>query len=111
MGHAVGLAQGLNRQETIVTLNNTRKIKTGQLGQIEASNGRTAIVRFYGGSRAGKFAPGKNALKRWYDNIGGPYTETKDDLYSPLGACIVEVPLDDIVEVNDYFDQQNTDRT
>ena len=32
---------------------------------------------------------------------GTIYMETKDDLFSPLRAYIVEVPLEDIIEVND----------
>lgn len=110
-GHYVAVVRGVDQRETIVPLNKMHSIQAGELGQIEASNGRTAIVRFYAGSRIEKFAHKKNAFRRWYDDIGGPYTETKDDLYSPLRAYILEVPLDDIVEVNDYLDQQNTDRT
>jgi hypothetical protein len=94
-----------------VTLGKTHRIKAGQLGQIEAFRGHTALVRFYDGSRVEKFAKGKNALRRWYDRTGGPYTETKDDLYTPIRACILEVSLDDLVEVNDYLDQLKTDRT
>ena len=109
-GNYVGLVPGLDRQK-VVTLRKTHKIKAGQLGQIEAFHGRTALVRFYDGSRIEKFAKSKNALRRWYDNTGGPYTETKDDLYTPLKACILEVSLDDLVEINDYLDQQKTDRT
>ena len=110
-GHYVGMSPGLDRQESITSLNKIRKIKAGQVGQIEASNGRTAVVRFYDGSRAEKFSRTKNALRRWYDNTGGPYAEANDDLYTPLRACIVEVSLDDIIEVNDYLDQGNADRT
>jgi hypothetical protein len=110
-GHYVALMHGIDQRQSIVPLSKMRTIRAGELGQIEASNGRTAIVRFYSGSRIEKFARKKNAFRRWYDGIGGPYTETKDDLYSPLRACILEVPLDDIIEVNDYLDQQNADRT
>ena len=110
-GHYVALVRGIDQRETIIPLSKLRAIPAGELGQIEASNGRTAIVRFYVGSRIEKFARKKNAFRRWYDDIGGPYTETKDDLYSPLRAFIIEVPLDDIIEVNDYLDQQKTDRT
>jgi hypothetical protein len=109
--HYVALGRGIDQHESIIPLGKTRGIPAGEVGQIEASNGRTAIVRFYSGSRIEKFARKKNALRRWYDNIGGPYAETKDDLYTPLRACIVEVPLDDIIEVNDYLDQQNRDQT
>lgn len=110
IGYYVGLLHGLDKEE-ITTLRKTHKIKAGQLGQIEASNGRTALVRFYDGSRIEKFAKGKNALRRWYDNTGGPYAETKDDLYTPIRSCILEVPLDDLIEINDYLDEQKTDRT
>ena len=109
-GNYVGLAPSFDQQK-VVTLRKTHKIKAGQLGQIEALHGRTALVRFYDGSRIEKFAKNKNSLRRWYDNVGGPYTETKDDLYTPLRAYILEVSLDDLVEINDYLDQQNTDRT
>ena len=88
-----------------------RAIPAGELGQIEATNGHSALVRFYAGSKAEKFARKRNAFRRWYDDIGGPYMEAKDDLYSPLRACILEVPLDDIIEVNDYLDQQKKDET
>jgi hypothetical protein len=37
--------------------------------------------------------------------------ETEDDLYTPLRACILEVSLDDVVEINDYLDQEHSDRT
>ena len=110
-GHYVALTRGVDQHEKIVPLRKTHRIKAGQLGQVEASNGRTAIIRFYEGSRVEKFTKTKNALRRWYDDAGGPYTEVKDDLYTPLRACILEVPLDDIVEVNDYLDQERTDRT
>ena len=109
-GRYVGLVHDLD-QESIVTLRKTHKIKAGQLGQIEAFKGRSALVRFYDGSRIEKFAKGKNGLRRWYDNVGGPYTETKDDLYTPLRACILEVSLDDLIEINDYLDEEKTDRT
>ena len=110
-GHYVALERGIDQRERVVPLGKLRSVRVGELGQIEASNGRTAIVRFYDGSRIEKFARKKNAFRRWYDDIGGPYTETKDDLYSPLRAYIVEVPLADIIEVNDYLDQQKTDGT
>jgi hypothetical protein len=70
-----------------------------------------AIVRFYEGIRIEKFGKAKNAFRQWYDNVGGPYEEAKDDLYTSVRAYIVEVALDDIIEVNDYLDQQKTDRT
>jgi hypothetical protein len=110
-GHHVALVRGIDQRESILPLNKTQIIRAGELGQIEASNDHTAIVRFYAGSRIEKFAGKKNAFRRWYDNIGGPYTEAKDDLFSPLRACILEVALDDIVEVNDYLDGQKTDGT
>jgi hypothetical protein len=109
--HYVALVRGVDQRETIIALNKTHVIPAGELGQIEASNGRTAIVRFYAGSRIERFARKKNAFRRWYDDAGGPYLETKDDLYSPLRACILEVRLEDIIEINDYLDEQNTDRT
>jgi hypothetical protein len=110
-GHYVGLVRGIDQRESIQTLKGTRSVPAGEVGQIEASNGHTAIVRFYAGSRTEKLAGKKNALRRWYDNVGGPYTETKDDLFSPLRAYIVEVPLEDIIEVNDHLDAQKTDET
>jgi len=110
-GHHVSLVRGIDQRESILTLNKTRDIQAGELGQIEATNAHTAIVRFYAGSKIEKFGGKKNVFRRWYDNIGGPYTEAKDDLYSPLRAYILEVPLDDIVEVNDYLDGQKTDET
>jgi hypothetical protein len=109
-GHYVGLSRGVDQRETTVTLSKTRTVRAGELGQIEASNGHTAIVRFYSGGRIAKFSHKANAFRRWYDDVGGPYTETKDDLYTPIRARILEVPLDDIVEVNDYLDQQKTDQ-
>ena len=109
--HYVGVTRGIDQHEKIITLSKTRTIRAGQLGQIEASKGRTAIVRFYSGSTTEKLASKKNSFRRWYDDTGGPYVETKDDLYSPLRACILEVSLDDIIEVNDYLDQHNTDQT
>jgi len=101
----------IDGRESIRTLNKTRAIRAGEVGQIEASNGHTAMVRFYAGSRMEKFAGRKNKFRRWYDNIGGPYLETKDDLFSPLRAYIVEVRLEDIIEVNDHLDARNTDET
>ncbi|MFL6416580.1 MAG: hypothetical protein ACJ74Y_13030 [Bryobacteraceae bacterium] len=110
-GHYVTLVRGVNQRESVQRLNKTRTIRAGELGQIEASNGYTAIVRFYSGSTDEKFASKKNVFRRWYDSIGGPYSEAKDDLYSPLRACILEVRLEDIVEVNDFMDGQKTDET
>jgi hypothetical protein len=109
--HYAALMRGIDQHESIIPLSKTRVIPAGEVGQIEASNGRTAIVRFYAGSRSETFARKKNAFRRWYDDIGGPYKETKDELYTPLRTCILEVPLDSIIEVNDYLDQQNKDRT
>jgi hypothetical protein len=109
--HYVGVVKDAYQGERLAPLKRTRKIKAGQLGQIEAVGAGRAIVRFYEGSRIEKFAGAKNALRRWYDRVGGPYVETKDDLYTSLRACILEVSLDDIVEVNDYLDQGQTDRT
>jgi len=109
--HYVGLVRGMDQRESIRTLNRTRAVPAGEVGQIEASNAHTAIVRFYAGSRTEKLAGKKNILRRWYDNTGGPYMETKDDLFSPLRAYIVEVPLEDIIEVNDHMDAQKTDQT
>ena len=110
-GHQVALVRGIDQRESILPLNKMRAIQAGELGQIEASSAHTAIVRFYAGSRIEKFAGQKNAFRRWYDKVGGPYTEAKDDLFSPLRACILEVSLDDIIEVNDYLDGQKTDKT
>jgi hypothetical protein len=108
--HYVGLVRGVDQRESIIPLGKTETIRAGELGQIEASNGHTAIIRFYAGSRMEKFARKKNAFRRWYDSVGGPYTEAKDDLYTPVRACIVQVSLDDIVEVNDYLDERKTDK-
>jgi len=110
-GKYVGLLKDAFQGETLVRLNKTRKLRAGQLGQIEAVTGDRAIVRFYEGARIRKFGKLRNAIRRWYDRVGGPYTETKDSLYTAFGACILEVALDDIVEVNDYLDQQQADRT
>jgi hypothetical protein len=109
--HDVGIVKDAGQNETLITLKKTRKVKAGQLGQIEAVDSRRAIVRFYLGSRIARFAKAQNAIRRWYDDIGGPYKETKDDLYTPIRAYIVEVSLDDIIEVNNYLDQLKTDRT
>jgi hypothetical protein len=109
--HYVGVVKDAGLNEKIVPLKRTRKIKAGQLGQVEAIDDRHAIVRFYHGSRAEKLGEKKNAIRRWYDECGGPYTENKDDLYTSIRAEILEVALDDIIEVNDYLDQGNSDRT
>ena len=109
--HYVGIVKDTAENEKLIPLKKTRKVKAGQLGQIEAVDSRHAIVRFYLGSRIAKFARAKNAIRRWYDNVGGPYKETEDDLFTPLRAYIVEVSLDDIIEVNDYLDQAKTERT
>ncbi|MCU1338754.1 MAG: hypothetical protein JWO19_4335 [Bryobacterales bacterium] len=109
--HRVGVVKEIDQSERLVALKRIRKVHAGQLGQIEAVNAGSAIVRFYQGSRIERFTGPRNAFKRWYDNVGGPYAETKDDLYTPLGAYIVEVPVDDLVEVNDYLDQAKADRT
>jgi hypothetical protein len=106
----VGLAQGVDGKQTIVALNRSRTVKPGLLGQIEASNGRTAIVRFYKRAEGEKFGRARMALRRWYDQIGGPYIEAKDDLYTSIQAYDVEVFLDDIVEINDYMDSRNIDQ-
>jgi hypothetical protein len=109
--HYMGVVKDAYDVERLVPLKRTRKVKAGQLGQIEALGASRAIVRFYEGSRIETFGRATNAFRRWYDRVGGPYLETKDDLYTPLRACILEVSLDDIVEINDYLDQQHTDRT
>jgi hypothetical protein len=109
--HYVGISKDAGENEKLIPLNKTRKVNAGQVGQIEAADSQHAIVRFYLGSRIERFARAKNAVRRWYDNVGGPYEEVEDDLYTPLRAYIVEVSLDDIVEVNDYLDQAKTDRT
>jgi hypothetical protein len=110
-GHHVGIVRDAYGVERVVPLKKTRTIKAGQLGQIEAVGPGRAIVRFYEGSRVGRFGRTANSFRRWYDRIGGPYLETNDDLYTPLRACVLEVSLDDIVEINDYLDQGHTDRT
>lgn len=111
MGHYVGIEKEIGGAEHLVKLKGTQKVKAGQLGQVEASTISSAIVRFYRGSRIQSFATARNKLLRWYDNVGGPYREATDDLYTSLRAYIVEVSLADIVEVNDYMDQKKTDRT
>jgi hypothetical protein len=109
--HSVGVVKDGYGAGRLVPLRRTRKIRAGQLGQIEAIEAGRAIVRFYEGSRIERFGGATNAFRRWYDRVGGPYLETKDDLYTPLRARIVEVSLDDIVEINDYLDQEHRDRT
>ncbi len=109
--HYVGLVKDAYRPETLVTLKGTRKVEAGQLGQVEAVRAGRAIVRFYEGGRIEKFSRARNALRRWYDRVGGPYMETGDDLYTPVRARLLEVSLDDIVEINDYLDGKQTDRT
>jgi hypothetical protein len=115
--HYVGVVKDAYQSERLVPLKKTRAVKAGQLGQIEVIGAGRAIVRFYEGSRTaegsrtGRLTEGANALRRWYDRTGGPYRETKDVLYTPLGASILEVSLDDIIEVNDYLDQKKGDRT
>ena len=109
--HYVGIKRDAFGVQELVSLKKSRKVKAGQLAQIEAVGPTQAIVRFYDGSRIGKFGRTTKPFKRWYDRIGGPYLETNDDLYTPLRAYIVEISLDDIVEINDYLDQGNTDRT
>jgi hypothetical protein len=109
--HYVGVVRDGYGVRRLVPLKKTRKVQAGQLGQVEAVSAGRAIVRFYDGSRIEKFGRTANAFRRWYDRMGGPYLETKDDLYTPLRACILEVSLDDIVEINDYLDKEYTDRT
>ncbi|HTF68663.1 MAG TPA: hypothetical protein VK638_38895 [Edaphobacter sp.] len=109
--HYVGIIKAADLSEKLVPLKKTRMVKVGQLGQIEAAKSDRAIVRFYRGSRIERFGGLKNSMRTWYDSLGGPYLETRDDLYTPLGAYILEVSVDDIVEVNDYLDQQKKDRT
>jgi hypothetical protein len=109
--HYVGIVKDSGHKEKLVALKKVREIKAGQLGQVEAVNAGHAIVRFYKGSRIEKFGGKKNAIRRWYDKIGGPYAEDKDDLYTAIRADVLEVSVDDIVEVNDYLDQQRRDRT
>jgi hypothetical protein len=115
--HYVAVVKDGYRSERLVPLKKTRAIKAGQLGQIEAVGAGSAIVRFYEGfrsaegSKTGKFTGAAKAFRRWYDRTGGPYEESDDVLYTPLGASILEVSLDDIIEVNQYLDQKQTDRT
>jgi hypothetical protein len=109
-GHYVGLLHGGDPHERIVALNKVHLIKAGDLGQIEASNGHTAIVRFYFGGRTEESSRVSNVLRRWYDGTGGPYIEANDGFYTSLRARILEVQLADIEEVNDYLDRQNKDQ-
>jgi hypothetical protein len=109
--HYVGVVKDGYGVSRLVPLKRTRKVQAGQLGQVEAVGAGRVLVRFYGGSRIEKFGRTANAFRRWYDRVGGPYLKTKDDLYTPLRACILEVSLDDILEINDYLDQEHTDRT
>jgi hypothetical protein len=115
--HYVAVVKDAYQGERLVPLKKTRAVKAGQLGQIEAVGAGRAIVRFYEGSRTGegsrsrKFTGAANAFRRWYDRTGGPYRQTGDLLYTPLRASILEVSLDDIIEVNDYLDQKQSDRT
>jgi hypothetical protein len=109
--HSVGVVKDIAQGERLVPLKSKHKVQAGQLGQIEASNADRAIVRFYQGSRIQRFAKTQNALRRWYDRIGGPYAEIKDDLYTSIRAYIVEVSLADVIEVNDYLDQDKANRT
>ncbi len=109
--HYLGIRRDLDQSQHIVSMKKSRVVEAGQLGQIEAARMDRAIVRFYDGSRIETFGKTKNVFRRWYDKAGGPYREVKDDLYTPVRAYIVEVAIDDIIEINDYFDQQKTDRT
>jgi hypothetical protein len=109
--HYVGVIKDGSGVKRLVPIKKTRTVKAGQLGQIEAVGTNRVLVRFYDGSRVEKFGRTANPVRRWYERIGGPYQETKDDLYTPLRACVLEVSLDDIVEINDYLDQEHTDRT
>jgi hypothetical protein len=110
-GYFVGRVEDAGQNEKLVALKKTRMIEAGQLGQIEAIGERSVIVRFYEGSRIETFGGNKDVLRRWYANLGGPYSEVKDDLYTSIRAEILEVSIDDVVEVNDYLDQKQTDRT
>jgi hypothetical protein len=105
-GKYVGVLKDAFQGESLVRLKKTRKVKAGQLGQIEALGGDRVIVRFYEETRPKRFGRVRNAIRRWYDTVGGPYAKTRDTLYTALGACVLEVALDDIVEVNDYLDQR-----
>ena len=107
----LGIRRDPDQSRHIVPMKKSRVVEAGQLGQIEAARMDRAIVRFYDGSRIETFGRAKNVFRRWYDETGGPYREVKDDLYTPVRAYIVEVALDDIIEINDYFDQRKTDRT
>jgi hypothetical protein len=115
--HYVAVVRDAPESERLVPLKKTRAIKAGQLGQIEAVGAGRAIVRFYQGGRVGeedgtgKFNGVANTFRRWYDRTGGPYRRTDEALYAPIGASILEVSLDDIIEVNDYLDQKQRDRT
>ena len=107
----VGRFEDAGKNEKLVALKKSREIEAGQIGQIEAVGDRSLIVRFYEGSRAQAFGSERDALRRWYANIGGPYSEVKDDLYTAIRAEILEVDIDDVVEVNDFLDQKKADRT
>ncbi|MGH9557802.1 MAG: hypothetical protein ACRD30_01085, partial [Bryobacteraceae bacterium] len=110
-GHYVGILDETGASGHLVPLKKTCRIAAGQLGQIEAVADGVAIVRFYKGSRAERFGGKKTSIRRWYDETGGPYEESPDDLFTAIRADIVEVSLDDLVEVNDYLDQQHRNRT
>lgn len=109
--HYLGILKDIDQSQHVVPLKKSRVVEAGQLGQVEAASVDRAVVRFYEGSRIEKFGKAKNAFRQWYDYVGGPYKEAKDDLYTPVRAYIVEVALDDIIEINDYLDQQKTERT
>ncbi len=110
-GYYVGRIDDPGQNEKLVALKKSRVIEAGQIGQVEAVGEHSVIVRFYQGSRAEAFGAARDALRRWYANLGGPYAEVKDDLFTAIRAEILEVDIGDVIEVNDYLDQKKADRT
>ncbi|HLH38356.1 MAG TPA: hypothetical protein VKX39_04345 [Bryobacteraceae bacterium] len=110
-GYYVGRVDDAGQNEKLVALKKSRVVEAGQIGQVEAVGENSVIVRFYEGSRAEAFGTARDALRRWYANVGGPYSEVKDDLFTAIRAEILEVNIDDVIEVNDYLDQKKADRT
>ena len=95
----------------VVLRRNARTVRAGQLGQIYVARDGAAVVRFYWGSLIERFAGAKDMLAHWYNQIGGPYKDSEDEFFTQVKADILEVELSDIVELNDFFDHANIDRT
>jgi hypothetical protein len=95
----------------VVLRQNARTVRAGQLGQIYVARDGAAVVRFYWGSLIEGFAGAKDGLAHWYNQIGGPYEDSEDEFFTQVKADILEVALSDIVELNDFFDHANIDRT